>query len=108
MNNKIKIAIGLGLLGIGGFLYWKSKQAKANFLGIKSNKPKNSNMSTEKMVGYNGKKNCPKGYTENSGLCLPKDITKTVIPATLSRSNDSIFVKDGLMPVFGRPIDLQN
>lgn len=28
MNNKTQILIGLGILGVGGFLYWKSKQPK--------------------------------------------------------------------------------
>ena len=36
MDNKTKILIGLGLVGIGGYLYWKSTQKKANVSGTKA------------------------------------------------------------------------
>jgi hypothetical protein len=37
MNKQTKLLIGLGLVGIGGYLYWKSTQKKANL--TKSVKP---------------------------------------------------------------------
>jgi hypothetical protein len=30
MDKKTKLYIGIGLLGVAGFLYWKSTQPKAN------------------------------------------------------------------------------
>jgi len=35
MDNKTKILIGLGIVGVGGYLYWKSTQKKANVSGTK-------------------------------------------------------------------------
>ena len=33
MDKQIKLYIGIGLLGVGAYLYWKSTQPKANALG---------------------------------------------------------------------------
>jgi len=38
MDNKTKILIGLGLVGVGGYLYWKSTQNKS-FMSLTA-KPK--------------------------------------------------------------------
>lgn len=108
MNKKTQIVLGLGVItAIGTLLYWKSKQPKSNFLGITNKKAKKTKATLKRNVSADGKKTCPKGYTEKSGYCLPRDITKIVIPASLSKSSDSIFVKDGLMPTFGVPVDLK-
>jgi hypothetical protein len=45
MDKQIKLYVGIGLLGVGAYLYWKSTQSKANALG----KPRR----------------CPKGWTLN-------------------------------------------
>lgn len=36
MNKKTKILIGIGILGIGGYLYWKSRKSFANAGGFGS------------------------------------------------------------------------
>ncbi len=34
MNNKVKLILGIGLVGLGGYLCWKKMQNKTNYTGF--------------------------------------------------------------------------
>lgn len=47
MDKQIKLYIGIGLLGVGAYLYWKSTQPKANALGRPRSCPKGWTLSSD-------------------------------------------------------------
>jgi len=59
MDKKTKILIGVGILGVGGYLYWKSTQKKG---------------FSQPRTTLNSLFECPVGYYQNNGTgpCLKK------------------------------------
>ena len=57
MKKQHKILIGLGILGIGGYLYWKSKQKKG---------------FSQPRVPISSLGECPIGYCQQNGTCVKR------------------------------------
>jgi hypothetical protein len=73
MDKQTKLYIGIGLLGVGAYLYWKSQQPKANAIGAK----------TEPKEYTACRRACANSldYTACMGQCLDKSTS------TLSKAN---------------------
>jgi hypothetical protein len=84
MDKQIKLYIGIGLLGLGAYLYWKSTQPKANALGRPRSCPKGWTLSSDgtKCVRSTTPMTAKGGY---GGSILPKmpKIKMDALPHTI-------------------------
>lgn len=101
MNKNTQILLGVGILGVGGYLYWKSTQ-----------KPK----TTAKMVGANGKifKSTPKQKVfsaDGTAKPLPKQFFNKQGSGWLRGADGQIFKPASNSKVFAnmvQPMGTQN
>jgi hypothetical protein len=74
MKKNTQILVGVAILGIGGYLYWKSKQPKKTFANLASKtKPKFSCPAGKQMYSDDGGVNSffcidPRGYKPAYGV----------------------------------------
>ena len=72
MKKNQKILLGVAILGVGGYLYWKSTQPKKAFMNVQG-KPKFQCPKGKQMYTNDGGVNSffcidPRGYKPNYGV----------------------------------------
>lgn len=64
MNKNQQLLLGVGVVGVAGYLYWKSKQPKAAFAGVR-------NLAGNSRASLNGIKMNSNGTSKIAGNVLP-------------------------------------
>ena len=83
MDKKTKLYIGIGLLGVGAYLYWKSTQPKANAIGSRT-EPKEVTACKRACSGSSD-------YTACMGQCLTKsNSTLSKVSAIGNKTSSSV------------------
>ena len=70
MNKNQQLLLGVGVVGVAGYLYWKSKQPKANYGGGVLS-PRMRNLAGNSRASLNGIKMNSNGTSKIAGNVLP-------------------------------------
>jgi hypothetical protein len=68
MNKNQQLLLGVGVVGVAGYLYWKSKQPKAAFASVG---PQMRNLAGNSRASLNGIKMNSNGTSKIAGNVLP-------------------------------------